>query len=721
MEQTQFPQRVNNREEDRVASEEVFIEKVKREYEETIGKYSEDSKPIRISNISSALGIFSTRLKSTPGFVYSEKQQSILQLKLARHFQRYDDLDVDTLYEALVSSPDFINKDKGHLNKAIEVYEQKKLIRIAEMRKMKTVETSGINPKEALFETESHNYYLVRLLNMPHLLEESEILDHCVADSDFYLKRMKRGEFEIFSLRPKEKINSKKEKEDAENPLVTIVYNRKEKIIEQIRKYGDSRIDGTEDFYKDLLDALSKLRHTTNDVGELRDFRTVDQKEFKNVSVADYCFLTDQGEISYENFDPNGENVVYKMGDMSIHTGMPKDVASKIIRAVKGISVNPDLIAYEPKDITEQTSVYLGKLKEGLFGEGLDKVEHVYPFFPKDEIRFREVEIQGRGVREMLDKLSRKKFYLPQVREVLEKAGSDQSRLPHTVKVVELSVFDLNFDGEKGFTYERACELATSYGLKLCSLETALAYAADFPVQKKYSFYNFGMESIITDDKNKNFVVAGNNGESNTFMLQDSGQYFTVKDCISNEHKFIFEVSNTETVKYPELRDSILILKPFEEQDAEAHLLGEDIEQRKWLKYDPSTLKSIQEWIQENRNSWEKGGPVFNFSIRSTDSGKLAGMIDADIDFQKFSGLKEGDANISYSLYPEARGKGYMGHALKLLEDFLKEKNIKRAAIRVLPENVNSLKVPISAGYSEIGEVEGKHGEVFKLFSKDLV
>ena len=147
MEQTQFPQRVNNREEDRVASEEVFIEKVKREYEETIGKYSEDSKPIRISNISSALGIFSTRLKSTPGFVYSEKQQSILQLKLARHFQRYDDLDVDTLYEALVSSPDFINKDKGHLNKAIEVYEQKKLIRIAEMRKMKTVETSGINPK----------------------------------------------------------------------------------------------------------------------------------------------------------------------------------------------------------------------------------------------------------------------------------------------------------------------------------------------------------------------------------------------------------------------------------------------------------------------------------------------------------------------------------------------------------------------------------------------
>src|SRR3990167_10412142 len=125
----------------------------------------EKDKSKKINSILSVLGILSTRLKSTNGFLYTEKQNYILQLKLARHFQRYDALDVNTLYEALVASPNFVNKDKGHLNQAIEVYKQKKLMQIAEMRKMKTEKTRGINPQEALFETKSHNYYLARLIN----------------------------------------------------------------------------------------------------------------------------------------------------------------------------------------------------------------------------------------------------------------------------------------------------------------------------------------------------------------------------------------------------------------------------------------------------------------------------------------------------------------------------------------------------------------------------
>jgi len=701
--------------------EKDFIDKVKKEYESTVTKFSEKDKSKKINSILSVLGILSTRLKSTNGFLYTEKQNCILQLKLARHFQHHGDLNVDILYEALIASPNFINKNKGHLNQVIKVYKEKKLIQIAKMRKIKTEETGGINPREALFETESHNYYLVRLLNMPHLLEESEILDHCVVDSDFYLKRMKRGEFEIFSLRPKVKINNQDDKPDIENPLVTIVYNCKEKIIEQIRKQGDSRIDGTENYYNDLLDALSKLRNTATDTGELRDYKIVDQKEFKNVPVSDYCFLTDQGEISYKSFDPNGENVVLKMGDMSIRPEMSKDISSKIIKVVKRIEINPDSIAYNSKDITKQTSVYIGKLEEGLFAKGLGKIEHVYTSFPKDEIQFREVEISGENMQEILHKLEEKKFYMPQVRDVLEKTNIDLTQSSQIVKVAELSVPDLNFDIEDGFTYTKVCERAMSYGLQLCSKETVFSYVVDFPVQKRYSSYNFGMESMVSDSENRYFAVTGNNDENFTFFIQEANQYFTVKDCITNDHKFIFEVPDVETVKYPELRDSVLTLKPFDLKDAEAHLLGEDNEQRKWLNYKPSTLESIQNWIKDNQESWEKGGPIFNFSIRSTENGELVGMIEANIDFKKFEGLKEGDANISYSLYPEARGKGYMGHALKLLEDFLKEKNIKRATIRILPENIKSLKVPISGGYSLIGEVKGKHREVFKLFSKELI
>lgn len=155
-------------------------------------------------------------------------------------------------------------------------------------------------------------------------------------------------------------------------------------------------------------------------------------------------------------------------------------------------------------------------------------------------------------------------------------------------------------------------------------------------------------------------------------------------------------------------------------EDAELHLKGDDFEQEKWLSGGKSTIDSVRDWIKRNQESWEKGGPVFNFSIRTMENDELIGMIEANTDTKSVEGIKEGDANISYGLYPKGRGKGFAVRALNILLDFLREKKLKRAVIRTSPENISSLKIPVRCGFTEAGQVVTDKGEELVIFVKDL-
>lgn len=167
-----------------------------------------------------------------------------------------------------------------------------------------------------------------------------------------------------------------------------------------------------------------------------------------------------------------------------------------------------------------------------------------------------------------------------------------------------------------------------------------------------------------------------------------------------------------------EFTDGVVLLKPFELQDASEHLAGEDLEQQKWLSGGKSTLESVENWIKKNLEYWKNDGPVFNFAIWV--GGNLAGMVEANLDIKKVEGMEEGQANISYGIYPQYRGKGYAAMAVNLLLDFLKLKDVKEALIRINPENVDSLKIPQKCGFQEIGEIKTKDGSILKLFIKDL-
>lgn len=166
------------------------------------------------------------------------------------------------------------------------------------------------------------------------------------------------------------------------------------------------------------------------------------------------------------------------------------------------------------------------------------------------------------------------------------------------------------------------------------------------------------------------------------------------------------------------ITDGIIILKPFELEDAPLHLAGEDLEQQKWVSGGESTLENVEKWIAKNQEYWKNDGPVFNFAVWV--EGKLVGMVEANTDAQKVEGLGEGQANISYGIYPNYRGKGYAAGAVNLLLEFLKEKGLAQAVIRANPENVNSLKIPFKCGFKETGEMKTKEGETLKIFVKVL-
>jgi hypothetical protein len=123
-------------------------------------------------------------------------------------------------------------------------------------------------------------------------------------------------------------------------------------------------------------------------------------------------------------------------------------------------------------------------------------------------------------------------------------------------------------------------------------------------------------------------------------------------------------ITASEATELLELTDGKILLRHFRLVDAESHLAGEDAEQVRWLSGGRGTLPGVLAWIEGNQRHWQVAGPVFNFAIVHAHTGTLLGMVEANTDYLRIAGLHEGDANISYGLYPCARGHGYASRAV---------------------------------------------------------
>ena len=142
-------------EERKKAFEQKYINKINQEYQQTLTTFSQENKTKKEKIISETFETLSKRLSSSEGFEFSERKQAVLKLKLARYFQTNETIDLNTFFDAIIETPNFINTDKGSLFRLLEVHEEKTLQKIAEIRKQRAEiqDDEKFNPYEALFET----------------------------------------------------------------------------------------------------------------------------------------------------------------------------------------------------------------------------------------------------------------------------------------------------------------------------------------------------------------------------------------------------------------------------------------------------------------------------------------------------------------------------------------------------------------------------------------
>jgi hypothetical protein len=402
------------------------------------------------------------------------------------------------------------------LHRLLEVHEEKTLQKIAEIRKQRgdMEGKEAYNPYENLFQTTSGEYYVARLLNMPHLQEESVYMNHCVGTSDSYVNKIKRGDVEILSFRSTPKINTQTQKLEGDTPLITIEYNPKTKTITQMKKNSDRYLEPADPFYYEVIDALKQLRLSQSDNGALRDFKKIADSELQNIPVQDYHILTENGEVAFNDFDPDSGTFVIKIGKMEIYQETSKEDAVKILRIVGDIKCTREEFAYGLDEVNENTKVYIGKWNPGIYAKLPSTVEYIYEEFPERKVFLRDVEFDPK----IKDAEIAEKTLLEKGHQIYDLTKQVLKKTPFSgekknFKLVSFSVESLGFPN--GATTKDIFDKAKELGLDLCPAEVGPQMRLQYTDQPLNEYLYIAMDPITdADDAPSVFGVECDDGGS---------------------------------------------------------------------------------------------------------------------------------------------------------------------------------------------------------------
>lgn len=524
---------------------EADINDIKGQYSQILATFSDKNRPKKEANINETFRTVDNRLSKQEGYVFEERQKAILQLKLARHFQKHETIDTNTLFDAVIESPKFLNVDKGSFHHLLEVHQQKTLQKIAEIRKNRVEMSSdeGINPPEELFITKSGNYRLVRLLNKSHLEKESLAMNHCVGTSDSYINEIIRGRTEIFSLQRIKGGKLKKYK-----PVLTIEYDVKKGTIKQIKKKNDKYLVSKDPLLDDVTDALKRLQDTKNDFGRPRVINKINPAELRNIRVKAENFLTDRGEIHFMDLDPEQNPLILKTGIIPL-TGITNIEAAKLLQILEHLKLNPEQIALRANEVNENTKAYVGKLEQGIFAE-IKKynIENIYTSFPEGKLRIeRNFEVVPITVEEFESKAEEYnktiidkslKIRMSEYPEEMMKSKDFATlKTPELITLIHLRIRDLGF--EENTTSDKVFNRAKQLGLEFCPPEVGPLKRLkdiDQPLRKHYLI---AMKQII-DNSGIPCIFFLNRDECGLWLNDDTMQAST---AWSPDSEFVFRLS----------------------------------------------------------------------------------------------------------------------------------------------------------------------------------
>ena len=160
------------------------------------------------------------------------------------------------------------------------------------------------------------------------------------------------------------------------------------------------------------------------------------------------------------------------------------------------------------------------------------------------------------------------------------------------------------------------------------------------------------------------------------------------------------------------ISDQVIQLRPLSADDAQAHLAGCD---RAIMRSIGSvgrrpTEAQVRQWLTRNATAWSCGGPVVDLGIEDKATGVLCGIVGMQ---RALDYLEPGQVNLTYSLYPMWRGRGYATRAVRLAMALAPAgADVDQFAIRAAAWNVESIRVAERLGFVRSHTSDDKHGRL---------
>jgi RimJ/RimL family protein N-acetyltransferase len=155
----------------------------------------------------------------------------------------------------------------------------------------------------------------------------------------------------------------------------------------------------------------------------------------------------------------------------------------------------------------------------------------------------------------------------------------------------------------------------------------------------------------------------------------------------------------------PELRGDGIVLNAHHDDDAPAHVAGEDEETARRFGWWPqrSTEVTARAAYADWARSWREDGPRRTFAVRDPESGALVGGCEL-----RLGAAASGE--VSYWVHAGQRRRGYASGALRLLLGYAASIGVTRLEAHVAPDNDASRRVAQSAGFTQAGTVTEDDG-----------